>query len=641
MADGSDDLFSYGPESQAHARSLGHLFVVGHTDQDGATVGYLVSLIAAMAKREYYASQPEGDAKEAFARTLRKVNEVVAEFFKTNEVGIDVGIFAVAGSSLYVSRLGKFRLLLSRNKQIVDVLNNVTLFNKEHVEKRRFSSIISGPVHTQDRLLAYVPQQVLARRERTIKQCLAASPQELTEKLSAIGDRTPSFSCSLLHIDVEQVAVQPPEAGAAAPTAHLAWAPRQGSAPAASSPEHAPPASDVSEEANGEPETQEVPRIIASEFSHRGRTTRLGRAVASLKIVRLGGHGKAIVLAVAALAVVGAALGIRSYLVGSETNELVNQQLQAATQQLKTVNMHISQDESAQARALILEQLRDLETLARGSDKDDITSLHATFLGTLNELDRARAGTLTLVATIDESEGYPALAATGSGSGDIWVLAREAGTEQPVLLRITNGVVAEARTLDSEPEILAAADLTVFLADDQEHAVTLLGDPARTSVLPTPDRLLAADWYNGNAYFLTNTGIIRVEDLDTVKPVTKQWLNDVSELTDGALRIAVDGDIWTLARDGTITKYYRGEKVDETKFPFSVTDSFRFMSSQEHSKLYVADPGLKRIHVIEKETMTLSHTITLDTKQSVRDIFFGPGNVLHVLAGDGKVWSVE
>ena len=152
---------------------------------------------------------------------------------------------------------------------------------------------------------------------------------------------------------------------------------------------------------------------------------------------------------------------------------------------------------------------------------------------------------------------------------------------------------------------------------------------------------LSVHWFLDYAYVLTSSGILKVEDLETVKPVTKQWLSDVSELQTGARLIAVDGDVWTVSANGVLAKYFRGERVDSKELALTITDAHRLLTTEDMPSLYLVDTDLKRIHVIDKESMSLIHTVTFDTEQEVSDIFLGPDFGLFMLASDGKIWKVE
>ena len=107
------DVLTYGGSSNQE-KALGTLFLIGHIKFEEEDLGYVISLISSLAKREYYA-HPHLTPKEAFAGTLRKVNEAVEDFFKNEDLQLSVGIFALAHEQIYISRLGKFKIILARD----------------------------------------------------------------------------------------------------------------------------------------------------------------------------------------------------------------------------------------------------------------------------------------------------------------------------------------------------------------------------------------------------------------------------------------------------------------------------------------------------------------------------------------------
>ena len=78
--DGFADIYAYDSNSSDASKKLGDLFVVGTVKHDSTDVSYMTSLVSALAKREYYI-KPTATPKEAFTNTLKKINEVVQEFF--------------------------------------------------------------------------------------------------------------------------------------------------------------------------------------------------------------------------------------------------------------------------------------------------------------------------------------------------------------------------------------------------------------------------------------------------------------------------------------------------------------------------------------------------------------------------------
>ncbi len=208
--EGSSDLFSYDYDSDQHKRKLGHLYVVGNI-QSGAETGgeeldiaYVTNLVASLAKREYY-SKPNLSAKEAFSASLKKINGVVEEFFKKQDTKINVGIFTVAGDEIHISKIGKFKIILSRDGKNIDILNNVDLFNKEKTQEKEFSNIISGKIREGDKILAFYPSRAVTSREKYIKDHFSKSPVgDFEAKLASIKETKPDFACAALHLEIQK-----------------------------------------------------------------------------------------------------------------------------------------------------------------------------------------------------------------------------------------------------------------------------------------------------------------------------------------------------------------------------------------------------------------------------------------------------
>src|SRR3989344_8628619 len=106
--EGHTDVFAYDYYNDDNKRKLGGLYIIGNVKQDDATeaktentpdIAYVTNLVASLAKREYY-SKPEISPRDAFSATLKKINDVVEEFFKNKSLKLNIGIFAVAGEQI-------------------------------------------------------------------------------------------------------------------------------------------------------------------------------------------------------------------------------------------------------------------------------------------------------------------------------------------------------------------------------------------------------------------------------------------------------------------------------------------------------------------------------------------------------------
>ncbi len=201
--DGHVDAFSYNYEGGT-ASDMGGLFIVGHVSPETEDTSYMVNLVASLAKREYYAA-PSTGPKESFSKTLKKINEVLQDFFRNKDVKINIGIFAVAGENIFISRLGKFKIILSRDNQEIDILNNINLFSKEHIQEKEFSNIISGKIIPKDKIFAFYPGRSIIAREKQIKTYLTElGPDDFKEKLGEIRKDNENFLCSGIHVSINK-----------------------------------------------------------------------------------------------------------------------------------------------------------------------------------------------------------------------------------------------------------------------------------------------------------------------------------------------------------------------------------------------------------------------------------------------------
>src|SRR3989344_4148915 len=207
------DSFAFEPiDDKTH--HLGHLFLTGQVKNGAEDNAYLLNLLVSLAKREYYheAATAETDPKQAFDATLKKLNDVLEDFFSakggpaSGGQRLDLGLVAIAGDQIHLSKLGKFKVLLARNGELIDILNNVQLFDKDREGTEKFSNIISGKIHDGDKIFAYCPNRQLTAREKSLKAQLNSSDQTQFETvLTGLSETAKNFQCSGLHIDIKKM----------------------------------------------------------------------------------------------------------------------------------------------------------------------------------------------------------------------------------------------------------------------------------------------------------------------------------------------------------------------------------------------------------------------------------------------------
>jgi hypothetical protein len=645
--EGAVDVFSY--DSPDH-NAAGSLVVIGHRLSDSANMGYMVSLIAALARREYYAVPGEAP-KDAFTRTLHKLNEVVDEFAKSQGADLSVGIVAITGGTILVSKLDKFKILLAREGQVIDILNNVMLFSKEHVERRRFSSVVSGSVQPGDRLLAFVPSRGITTRERNLKTWLVKmEPDEFTERVQSVGQQNPGWGASFVRVDMVQVpqpAAQPimqaPDLEPRLANAHeqhvqessleqpptLAWAPRQRQAPA--------PVAAATDRTAPVPQPEpETPHLIATEYSLATRSRPWSRLGGIFRLVRLDNRGKAAVLAGIALFVIGSVVAVKSLFFVDEYEQQLRASLETITRDIDTAKSQIARDDASQARQTLLTAAAALAALPQ--DDDRVRDAAASVTEVLDGMDYAQDATASVLAQPAKDQEFT-LATWSSQSASVWAVARGADASLALVELKDGAIVAQTPVAALSPDIIQPFLQRALLVDTAAKTIArFVNGELLPFVLTTPDAINDVAVFDGNVYVLTGATILKISDLETQKPVTKIWPAEESQFTP-ASRIWIDGSIYTLGRDGTLTTYYKGERTAQQSVPLAPSGSWRLAGGPDNL-LSIASADTLRVHLIDRDG-TLVRTLKLDSQQRVRSVGEGPDGSTLMVTDDGRIWLVK
>lgn len=628
--DGAVDLFSYGPDAESSAQSLGSLYVVGWRQADTNTMGYIVSLIAAMARREYYA-QPNATPREAFTRILHRINEVVDEFFKSSGVNLAVGVFAIAGSSIMVSKLDKFKILLARDGEVVDILNNIGLFTKEHLEKRQFSSIISGSVQPGDKLLAYYPSRQITSRERLIKSMLLKEETPgVIAKLQDIGRTHPEFAVSFLCIDMlqtseaaieEQTGIPDSEPVMPAPTnlaPTLAWQPRQAAPPVI---------------------TEEIPRIISTEFSLGSREHKAIRWIKSLKFVRLDNRGKALALGLAAIIIAGGTLAARTYWLVSPQEQNARKLTSDISATIHDAQSKTKTDPEA-ARQLLLQSLAKINSSSELKSDQRGAELAASIMSQIDTLDNAQPGTPSVMAQLDPQTDKIVLATWATSSSSLWAVTKSADSGFAVVSIADSSISRRVSISEKRPDILLGyQDGAIVISNESKNIVRIKNNVNASYKVPTEDTILDAAVFGQNIYILTDKGILKVTDIDGKKPATTAWLTDASQFAPNGQRILIDGNVYVMGSDGVLTTYYKGKKIGSATTPLRPSGSWQLVPAV--NALAIANADRARVYVFNKTSGNLERTIKLDSQQAPSTMAGGPDNTVIFVSPDNRIWKLQ
>lgn len=606
--EGHLDLFSYNYEADDPKRKLGGLYMVGNVQMpagrenpdDNNDVTYITNLVASLAKREYYANTDLAP-KDAFSLALKKINEVVEEFFTSKDIRINIGIFAIAGEQINISKLGKFKIILSRDGKNIDILNNIDLFTKERVQEKEFSHVISGKISEGDKILAFYPGRLITARERYIKDYLLKyNGDQLEEKLNSIKQDKPEFACAALYIDMnktkEPTAV-PKVKTSPLPSPKPELAPEQNLTPnirLASEPENTVADNDLSEAVEKESrrnrteakkavqpsvETEvEVPRIIRAEFSLGKKQNLINMSINKLKPFMPRFQNKlAIFLTVIGIIVVSAFV-VKSAFILSPGERNTASAIEQAEESLKLAKTKITQNDILGARQLLTGSLSALASADISNSKAEKTKDEV--MQALDNLDQAVELSPSLVESLPEA--------------------------------ITQKITSTASVWDK----LSANAYNI-------------------------NAPVAFDIYENNLYAITADNIFKVSDINqSGKKESSVWLKSGSLPTEPKF-VAVDGKIYVMNYAGVLDVYFRGERTAEYKTSLLSDDKTVIATTKDSKYLYLINKNLARIYLIDKNTGILSKTLKFGSSEPITEAYLGEDETIYFTTADNRLWKIK
>ncbi|MDO8496322.1 MAG: hypothetical protein Q7S43_02915 [bacterium] len=626
--DGHVDVFSYNYGGTA-SNNLGGLFIIGHVQPATEDTSYMVNLVASLAKREYYA-QADAIPKESFSKTLKKINEVLQDFFHNKDTKINIGIFAVAGENILISHLGKFKIILGRDGKDIDILNNINLFNKEHIQEKEFSNIVSGKIMPKDKIFAFYPTRAITAREKGIKaDLLKLGSQDFADKLSLIKKDNDGFMCAGIHITINKytepaivVTPQPQELKSKEPEVVLA----NKTSPAKEKPattkdsskidileaqeritstEPAYTAEVVSSSTKSETKSredsksakQESPMIRPSEFSSAKKSNFLSIILKKYKPSGIYIIGQQPILTQKRLVLTASVIGIILVTVAiakitflpslpvpwiqSQEDKIANALLKDVKTKLKTAQTYKDENNILEARKTLSESL--LAIVVANSQDEDLLATKRDILALFDQIDKAVDGSPSLFREVSESLG---------DDFQVWSFTWS----------------------------LAKGEIKI----------------------QKPDIAGMINWYpyQDNLYVLASDGLFKITDAAKGKTNSVSWLNSDVLLPPQSTLIAVDSKIYVLTQSGSLVTYYKGNKESEVSTSIPVDTNSALLTLPESLSLYLVNKEAGRIYVVNKSTGALEKTIKLNNDQPLVSASIADNGTIYLLTADKKVWNI-
>ena len=692
--DGHADVFSYNYEGSAIS-NLGSLFVVGQVYPASEDTSYMINLVASLAKREYY-SQDNSAHKEAFSRTLKKINEVLQDFFRNKDLSANIGIFAIAGDNILISRLGKFKIILGRDNQNIDILNNVSLFEKEHIQEKEFSNVISGKIMPKDKILAFYASRAMTSREKTIKDLLPKlKADEFAEKIAAIKQVNESFGCTAIHITIdkfkESAIVQPPQPKELRKTESLikpVLTKATATSPTTTQPDLTPtnpePIKDVGNNNVSKPETTnqkriyypenndllnqsedksaELPSLIRpSEFlsASKGNIfTQIFGIFSKFKLNRSmykidSGQNRPmlkkkhfltvsiiiliVVVGIVAKVTFAPSLPIPGF--GSTQNKALKALISDNEMKLQKA-ISVKEQDQLEARRMLFEALSSLPNSNDNPEK--VINLQNEILAVLDEIDKASEVSPTLFQQVPVNMGKVALITAWQNKVFVYTTGQDSANN--IIEVDGNGTNRVISLSDFVPRYLTATENSIIMVTQTNNIfgyISLDNNNLKTFPLDTLGTAKSFYLYQDNLYILGSDGIYKIVDAAKGKNTVTPWLNAGVQVPANSNSITVNSNIYVITESGNLLTYYKGDKTGETSISVPAEQNTLLLATTDSPLIYMINKNLNRIYTINKTSGSLEKTIKLTGSPFiVSGAISTDGKTLYLLSQDNKIWQI-
>ncbi len=149
------DSFVYEPEN-ATEKNLGSLYMVGQLTNNLPQNDRFLDNLSSIIKKEFFKAC-YSDSEKALKGSLNSANESLSELSQEGNVGwlgnLGFAVLNYKNSLLNFTRVGNVKILLMRNDEIMDIGQNLEFQDIEPYPLKVFSNIVTGKLVPNDKLL--------------------------------------------------------------------------------------------------------------------------------------------------------------------------------------------------------------------------------------------------------------------------------------------------------------------------------------------------------------------------------------------------------------------------------------------------------------------------------------------------------
>ena len=258
----------------------------------------------------------------------------------------------------------------------------------------------------------------------------------------------------------------------------------------------------------------------------------------------------------------------------------------------------------------------------------------------LDGLDNATDATLGAIANIPADSGTAKLLT--SVGPNFYVYLDQSGTGAITKISSDGSVASSTAVKDISPSAMFSSDGYVALVDTNAQKLTSLSISKSTLISKTfsSDPLVNFEIYQDNLYGLTSTGIIKITDAALGKTDVQPWLAGGTSLVAEASLITVDGNVYVLSSNGTLTTYYKGKKTNEITTAVSPDTGSMLLTNTSSPNLHLVNVSTGRIYVFAKNTGVVSKTLKINSAKPISGATLSADGTIYILS-DNKIWKVQ
>ncbi len=657
------DSFVFEPES-TYEKKVGNLYIAGEITNILSQNRLLLNNLASVIRDGYYKLSSRNSPLGAIKKGLQEANKFLEKQEKKGNISwlgnLNFAIISIKEPELNFTKTGNIKILLVREKEIIDIGKELEDKNEKSPSLKTFSRIVSGRVSQNDRILIltkevfdiFVKEEILAEVSPIIQQSQTKKIEKGLKNIfnkhkKILGDTAGLF----LLVSIEKLSKTPKEAiNVLAPkkkpslnfSASLGFFYRKKFAGFINSIKKGVFSKRL-------PQTKSLIGIRTISFLfYKTKSIISGSldiAHKKTKKVFLSTSGnitkKTIILIILLIIVL-----VAGFFVSQIQKQKHIQEIQATlteSQEIMKRADNILKKNPGKANLLLQEAWQKISTIEEEKEvslKDQINDCKKSIKERLFLLNKVEYISPQCVYEFKEGKFSPQR---------IFILDKniyffEPNSKKIYRLDLTS---KKGEFINFKKEVKFASefqDSLIFISS--KGKVFLLENPSQEKNLNFPYHPVNIKYlsdFGKNLYIFDSTKKEVVKFRFEQKPDLegKFWFNQKTEKPSTVRSMAIDGSIWLVDKDNNLWRFFKGDlrdKITFNIFPF-VKEITKISTNYSLSYLYLLEPPEKRIIILDKKGDLVKQFIS-ERFDSLKDISVDENGTVYIL-NNKKLYKIQ